>query len=301
MSKKIKSLLKKKKDLEQERSRNKLAFIEKDEEYKEQLSELNNSLLELRDDFDRSLFQLGKDFFELFGEERASYQLITTPLLDFLYSDGRFMQKKYVAMVDNDKFLEKRLLGYEESVDIEGEIISSIKLKEKYRDYDFSEDEIESICYYLYNFNRGFVWVLNIVPLKQESYLDDFEKDFDCLIPEELRDFIIRYNASTPVSSCFKTLKGIQHSINSFISLNKEDERNAWEHNREMIEERDDDSLIAFATTMCRDYLCFDKESLKIVLLSHDSLSEECVAAGFEDFINSIYNSWEILESDFCS
>jgi len=121
--------------------------------------------------------------------------------------------------------------------------------------------------------------------LKDLNAIFDFEKEHGVLFPEDLKEYIIKYNGGRPSKSIFDTATEKGHVFKVLLSFNKEDRETIFTIYEVL--KKEDSSLLPFASDPAGNFLCI--KDGKVVLYLHETGGVEKVANSFSELIEKLY------------
>ena len=112
------------------------------------------------------------------------------------------------------------------------------------------------------------------------------EKERQILFPDELKEFILKTNASTPSRYNFM-LGNNERVFGAVLCFNEnEPEVDSVFDALEVIEDKD---LIPFGIDPFGNYICYSLKEKKIVFWNHETGRTESTEKSLEDFVESLY------------
>lgn len=123
--------------------------------------------------------------------------------------------------------------------------------------------------------------------LTSYNLIDEFERIYNCTLPEEYKNCVQLNNGGRPEKRVFDTEKSKEREIKSLLSFNKEDKETIWKIN----EWNKEDLLgkyVAFAIDNYGNLICFNLNN-QIVFIDHETGNVEYICEGFAQFIDSLY------------
>ncbi len=121
--------------------------------------------------------------------------------------------------------------------------------------------------------------------LKDLNAIFDFEKKYGVLFPEDLKEYIIKYNGGRPSKSIFDTTKEKGHVFKALLSFNRDDRETIFITYDVL--QKEDSSLLPFASDPAGNFLCI--KDGKVVLYFHETGELEAVADSFSAFLETLY------------
>ena len=98
--------------------------------------------------------------------------------------------------------------------------------------------------------------------------------------------FVKNYNGGRPPIGVYDTDITKERTIKSFLSLNSSDEENIVKMNTYLEDASKD--IIAFAIDNFGNYICFEKDTSKIVFFNSETENNEFIADDFDIFLKTI-------------
>ncbi len=131
-------------------------------------------------------------------------------------------------------------------------------------------------------------WQLSI-KLTTETLLS-IEKDFNIVLPNNLKEFLLKNNASTPSEKYFDTLTSKEEMLNNIIDFNYESIE-SFEKIYIRLKKVLPSDTIPFAKDSFGNYICMNTSDEKIVFYEHENQQTVYVADNLEEFINHLYGA----------
>ena len=129
------------------------------------------------------------------------------------------------------------------------------------------------------------VWKYKIA-ISDVCVFDEIEKERQIKFPEELKKFIMEYNAATPTK--YKFMIGVTEKVlGAVLCFNRGEEDVDSVFSALCVVK--DNNLLPFAIDSFGNYICYELSKREIVFLEHET--EVVVSSQKElyDFINSLY------------
>ena len=124
------------------------------------------------------------------------------------------------------------------------------------------------------------------IDLKDDNVFNTIAKEYDCEFPEDLKDFIIERNATTPDANCVD-INGIERVYDETLSFNeKETEASTFASASEAVENH---LYIPFAKDPFGNYFCYSIESNTISFYSHEEQEMDDTDLSLEEFIDALH------------
>jgi hypothetical protein len=128
-----------------------------------------------------------------------------------------------------------------------------------------------------------------VKPLATENLIPDAEEKLGYNFTNSYVDFVKKYNGSRPPVSVFSTSASQERTIKSFLSFNPSDAENIIKLNKGVAEISE--MLVAFAIDNFGNYICFDKQSHKVIFLDFETGKTELIDKTFSNFLLKIESS----------
>lgn len=129
------------------------------------------------------------------------------------------------------------------------------------------------------------IWRFKI-ELKQEDVFDKIQERIGKKFPDELRNFIIKYNAASPDENCI-VINGVERVVNTVLSFNEIDtEAITYMSVAKVINKK---SLIPFAADPFGNYFCYSLEKKEVVFFNHEEQTFEESGDSLQEFVNKLY------------
>lgn len=122
-----------------------------------------------------------------------------------------------------------------------------------------------------------------VIPLENKEEIQEIEKKYSVLLPNDLKECIENNNAGYPNKKIFDTEVSKEKIFKDLISYNREDEENIYQ-----FEELFRINLIPFGLDPSGNILCLDDDK-KVILYLHETQEKEFVANNFSEFLNKLY------------
>ena len=122
-----------------------------------------------------------------------------------------------------------------------------------------------------------------VIPLENKEEIQEIEKKYSVLLPNDLKGCIENNNAGYPNKNIFDTEVSKEKIFKDLISYNSEDEENIYQ-----FEELFRMTLIPFGLDPSGNVLCLDDDK-KVILYLHETQEKEFVADNFSEFLNKLY------------
>lgn len=123
----------------------------------------------------------------------------------------------------------------------------------------------------------------SVKEIKKE--VGDFEKEHSVTFPEDLKEYIIKYNGGRPSKSIFDTAKEKGHVFKLLLSFNRDDRETIFTTYEVL--QKEDSSLLPFASDPSGNFLCI--KDGKVVLYLHETGKVEAVLNSFSEFLEKLY------------
>lgn len=125
--------------------------------------------------------------------------------------------------------------------------------------------------------------------LNNVNVINKFEQDYEIILPDLLKEFIISNNGGRPNLDITKTKTGIEVEIKSFLSFNTEDTENIYSV-IEYFKKEFNDTIVPIATEPSGDYFCINVNDGSIVYWNQETNDLTYLFENFNKFINSLYS-----------
>lgn len=124
--------------------------------------------------------------------------------------------------------------------------------------------------------------------LKSEDWIDDFEFMVKYEFCSSFRRCVMDNNGGRPDNTVFDTDTVKERVLKTFLSFNKDDIETVWkvyEWNKRELANR----YVPFALDGCGNFICFDANNNRVILLNHENMAVEIVADDFDSFMEELY------------
>ena len=122
-----------------------------------------------------------------------------------------------------------------------------------------------------------------VIPLENKEEIQEIEKKYNVLLPNDLKECIEKNNAGYPDKKIFDTEVSKEKIFKDLISYNREDEENIYQ-----FEELFRMNLIPFGLDPSGNVLCLNDDK-KVILYLHETQEKEFVTDNFSEFLNKLY------------
>lgn len=129
-------------------------------------------------------------------------------------------------------------------------------------------------------------WQLSI-ELTAETLLA-IEKDFNFILPENLKDFLLQNNASTPSEKYFDTFSSKEEIFSNVIDFNYESIESFTKIYNRLKKVLPSDT-IPFAKDGFGNYICMNISDDTIVFYEHENQQIIYIASNLKEFIDHLY------------
>jgi len=124
-----------------------------------------------------------------------------------------------------------------------------------------------------------------VKPLSNTNAIEDFEKENNITIPQDLKQCVKYNNGGRPSLNVFDTNKSRGRVFKTLLSFNKTDVENVFSlfsiiHSKHK-------EIIPFASDPSGNYLCI--KGTKIVLFLHENEMLEDIADSFSEFLSRLH------------
>ena len=124
-----------------------------------------------------------------------------------------------------------------------------------------------------------------VLPLEDDSILDNFEIDYAYRIPEDLRQLIIKNNAGMPEQNIFDSPReGMV--LAGLLSFNKNDDQTVYMVLNNFIE-NGKIKMLPFGTDGFGNIICMKDD--KVVFWSHETEDTKIIANSLDDFLEMLH------------
>ncbi len=121
--------------------------------------------------------------------------------------------------------------------------------------------------------------------LQEIDLINEFEKEFNCKLPDDFIKCVKNNNAGRPELNSFDTEVTSERTIKKLLSFNKNDSENIWNANK--ILNKIQANIIAFAMDSFGNYICFDTKNT-VVFFEHETETMEIISDNFNSFLSKL-------------
>lgn len=129
------------------------------------------------------------------------------------------------------------------------------------------------------------IWKYKI-NIKNEDIFNEIENERGIVFPKELKDFILKRNASTPSKYHFM-LGVVEKVLGAVLSFNRDETDTDTVFSAFTAIE--DTNLIPFAIDPFGNYICYTLNDSKIVFWDHETDAVTSTHKGLHEFLESLY------------
>lgn len=120
--------------------------------------------------------------------------------------------------------------------------------------------------------------------LEDIEAISKFEIDNNIIFPEDLKNYLQKYNGGRPSSRLFDTAKEKEHEFKTLLSFNKADIETIYKN---FPIDSKHEKLIPFASDPAGNYFCLYRNA--IYYWHHERDEAEYLADTFEEFLKKLY------------
>lgn len=121
--------------------------------------------------------------------------------------------------------------------------------------------------------------------IRDNNVFEKFQKKYNIIIPQILKEYIIKFNAGMPNPACFDTPKKSGCVFNALFSYNVEDKCNIYF----IYDYFNHENLLPFADDISGNIICIDLLDNKIKYINHETDEIELISNSLYEFMNSFY------------
>lgn len=125
---------------------------------------------------------------------------------------------------------------------------------------------------------------INLTP----DTLFGIEKEFDIILTNNLKEFLLKNNGSIPSKKYFDTLSSKEEVLNNVIDFNSESIE-SFGKIFNILKKILPLNVIPFAKDGFGNYICIDTTNENIVFYEHENQKTIHIANNLEEFINNLY------------
>lgn len=123
-----------------------------------------------------------------------------------------------------------------------------------------------------------------IKALKELDSIEEFEKEKDIRLPDDLKELVLKNNGARPSLRLVELSSHKELEIKALLSFNKDDIENIY-NNIDFFKLEFNGKILPFATESSGDYFCIDLGNKSIVYWEHETNEIKYVASNLDEFL----------------
>ena len=124
------------------------------------------------------------------------------------------------------------------------------------------------------------------IDLKDDEVFEEIQKKYKIVINDEIKEFIIKYNAATPSKYKFM-LKTDEKVFGAVLSFNKNEEGvDTIDNALEIVKNI---KVLPFGIDPFGNYICYDAEKSEVVVWNHENNEIIGTEKNINEFLESLY------------